>query len=51
MQEIVDSIMNDGEVEKTKRAPTYIRSPFLEKFAPPPLPSGKLGSGFKELDS
>ncbi|XP_073492125.1 sulfotransferase 1C1-like isoform X3 [Aquarana catesbeiana] len=40
MQEIVDSIMNDGEVEKTKRAPTYIRSPFLEKFAPPPLPSG-----------
>ncbi|XP_018414630.1 PREDICTED: sulfotransferase 1C1-like [Nanorana parkeri] len=30
MQEIVDSIMNDGELEKNKRAPTHVRSPFLE---------------------
>ncbi|XP_073492126.1 sulfotransferase 1C1-like [Aquarana catesbeiana] len=40
MQEIVDSIMNDGDIEKSKCAPTHIRSPFLEMFAPPPLPSG-----------
>ncbi|XP_075686957.1 sulfotransferase 1C1-like isoform X2 [Rhinoderma darwinii] len=40
MQEIVDSIMNEGEVEKTRRAPTHIRSPFLEICSPPPVPSG-----------
>ncbi|KAM3917750.1 sulfotransferase 1C1-like [Leptodactylus fuscus] len=40
MQEIVDSIMNEGEVEKTSRAPTHVRSPFLEICSPPPVPSG-----------
>ncbi|PIO40344.1 hypothetical protein AB205_0046960 [Aquarana catesbeiana] len=40
IQEIVDSIMNDGELEKNMRAPTEIRSPFLELFPPPPVPSG-----------
>lgn len=40
MQEIVDSIINEGEVEKTKRAPTHVRSPFLEICSPPPVPSG-----------
>ncbi|XP_056389271.1 sulfotransferase 1C1-like isoform X2 [Hyla sarda] len=40
MQEIVDCIMNHGEVEKTRRAPTHVRSPFLEMFLPPPVPSG-----------
>ncbi|KAM4631694.1 sulfotransferase 1C1-like [Discoglossus pictus] len=39
-QEIVDSIMNDGDVEKLKRAPTHVRSPFLEISSPPPVPSG-----------
>ncbi|CAJ0968594.1 unnamed protein product [Ranitomeya imitator] len=41
MQEIIDSIMNEGEVEKTKRAPTHVRSPFLEICSPPPVPSGE----------
>ncbi|XP_066432940.1 sulfotransferase 1C1-like isoform X2 [Eleutherodactylus coqui] len=40
MQEIIDSIMNEGEVEKTSRAPTHVRSPFLEICSPPPVPSG-----------
>ncbi|XP_073504831.1 sulfotransferase 1C1-like isoform X2 [Phyllobates terribilis] len=40
MQEIIDSVMNEGEVEKTKRAPTHVRSPFLEICSPPPVPSG-----------
>ncbi|KAM9305386.1 uncharacterized protein PAF06_013934 [Gastrophryne carolinensis] len=40
MQEIVDSILYNGEVEKTKRAPTHVRSPFLEMTVPPPIPSG-----------
>ncbi|KAM9305384.1 sulfotransferase 1C2-like [Gastrophryne carolinensis] len=40
MQEIVDCILNNGEVEKTKRAPTHVRFPFLEICSPPPIPSG-----------
>ncbi|XP_040212123.1 sulfotransferase 1C1-like [Rana temporaria] len=40
IQEIVDSIMNDGDLEKNMRAPTHVRSPFLELFPPPPMPSG-----------
>ncbi|XP_075035090.1 sulfotransferase 1B1-like [Mixophyes fleayi] len=39
-QEIIDCIMNGGDVEKTKRAPTHVRSPFLELCSPPPVPSG-----------
>ncbi|KAM4697433.1 sulfotransferase 1B1-like [Rhinophrynus dorsalis] len=40
MQEIVDSILNDGDLEKAMRAPTYVRCPFLEICSPPPVPSG-----------
>ncbi|XP_069840560.1 sulfotransferase 1C1-like isoform X1 [Dendropsophus ebraccatus] len=40
MQEIVDCIMNEGDVEKTGRAPTHVRSPFMEICSPPPVPSG-----------
>ncbi|XP_056305277.1 sulfotransferase 1B1-like [Danio aesculapii] len=32
-QEIVDLILNDGDVEKCKRAPTQVRMPFLEMTA------------------
>ncbi|XP_069838340.1 sulfotransferase 1C1-like [Dendropsophus ebraccatus] len=40
MQEIVDCIMNQGEVEKTSRAPIHVRSPFLEGNPPPPIKCG-----------
>ncbi|XP_043850844.1 sulfotransferase 1C4 [Dromiciops gliroides] len=33
-QEIVDMIQNDGDVEKCKRAPIYIRFPFIEWIIP-----------------
>ncbi|XP_069840544.1 sulfotransferase 1C1-like isoform X2 [Dendropsophus ebraccatus] len=40
MQEIVDCIMNEGDVEKTGRAPIHVRFSFLEICFPPPVPSG-----------
>lgn len=30
-QEVVDQILNEGDVEKCRRAPTHVRMPFLEK--------------------
>ncbi|XP_078502816.1 sulfotransferase 1 family member D1-like [Lissotriton helveticus] len=39
ISEIVDCIRNNGEVEKAKRNPIYVRVPFLE-FAAPCIPSG-----------
>jgi len=39
-QEIVDLILNDGDVEKARRAPTHHRMPFLEMSAPNPALSG-----------
>ncbi|XP_043852147.1 sulfotransferase 1C4-like [Dromiciops gliroides] len=35
LQEIVDMIQNNGDAEKTRRAPTEIRNPFLEKIRLP----------------
>ncbi|KAM9305385.1 uncharacterized protein PAF06_013933 [Gastrophryne carolinensis] len=40
IQEIVDCIMNDGKLEKTSRAPTHVRSPFMELSLPSPFPCG-----------
>uniref|UniRef100_A0A8C5PVM0 Sulfotransferase n=1 Tax=Leptobrachium leishanense TaxID=445787 RepID=A0A8C5PVM0_9ANUR len=40
MQEIIDLVLHEGDVEKTKRAPTHVRFPFLEICSPPPVPSG-----------
>lgn len=39
-QEIVDLLLNNGDAEFCKRAPTPVRSPFLEINSPPPIPSG-----------
>ncbi|KAM3592454.1 uncharacterized protein V6R79_019176 [Siganus canaliculatus] len=39
-QEIVDLLRHNGDAEACKRAPTAVRSPFLEIFSPPPVPSG-----------
>ncbi|XP_060137564.1 sulfotransferase 1B1-like [Zootoca vivipara] len=40
IQEIVDLVLNGGDVEKARRAPVYVRIPFLEICSPPPVPSG-----------
>ncbi|XP_068102659.1 sulfotransferase 1C1-like [Hyperolius riggenbachi] len=39
MQEIVDLIMLQGDVEKSMRAPCYVKVPFLD-LNPKPMPSG-----------
>ncbi|KAI5102937.1 sulfotransferase 1C1, partial [Silurus meridionalis] len=39
-QEIVDLLLNNGDAEICRRAPTSERIPFLEIFSPPPIPSG-----------
>ncbi|XP_043942636.1 sulfotransferase 1C1-like [Protopterus annectens] len=40
IQEIVDMILNEGDLEKCQRAPTHERIPFLECNEMPPYPSG-----------
>ncbi|KAM9461976.1 sulfotransferase 1C1-like [Clarias gariepinus] len=40
IQEIVDLLLHNGDAEICKRAPTPVRSPFLEVHFPPPVPSG-----------
>ncbi|XP_041129656.1 sulfotransferase 1 family member D1-like [Polyodon spathula] len=44
-QEIVDLILNDGDAEKCRRAPTHKRMPFLELF-----PVHSLESGVSDLE-
>ncbi|XP_035259944.1 sulfotransferase 1C1-like isoform X2 [Anguilla anguilla] len=39
-QEIVDLLLHNGDTEACKRGPIVMRSPFLEIFSPPPIPSG-----------
>uniref|UniRef100_A0A8C6LH89 Sulfotransferase n=1 Tax=Nothobranchius furzeri TaxID=105023 RepID=A0A8C6LH89_NOTFU len=39
-QEIVDLLLHNGDADACKRAPTPVRSPFLEICSPPPIPSG-----------
>lgn len=39
-QEIVDLLLHNGDADACKRAPTPVRSPFLEICGPPPIPSG-----------
>lgn len=39
-QEIVDLLLHNGDADVCKRAPTPVRSPFLEICSPPPIPSG-----------
>lgn len=39
-QEIVDLLVHNGDAEACKRAPTPVRSPFLEIVPPPPIPKG-----------
>uniref|UniRef100_A0A1B8XWY9 Sulfotransferase n=1 Tax=Xenopus tropicalis TaxID=8364 RepID=A0A1B8XWY9_XENTR len=40
MQEIVDLILLEGDVEKSRRAPSFIKVPFLELIPLKPMPSG-----------
>ncbi|XP_062316012.1 sulfotransferase family 1, cytosolic sulfotransferase 5 isoform X1 [Osmerus eperlanus] len=39
-QEIVDLILNHGDADQARRAPTHVRMPFLEMTAPNPTLSG-----------
>lgn len=39
-QEIIDLLLHNGDAEACKRAPTPVRSPFLEICSPKPIPSG-----------
>ncbi|KAM4697363.1 sulfotransferase 1C1-like [Rhinophrynus dorsalis] len=40
VQEIVDLIMAEGDVQKSMRAPCFIKIPFLELAVPEPIPLG-----------
>ncbi|XP_041432894.1 sulfotransferase 1C4 isoform X1 [Xenopus laevis] len=40
MQEIVDLILQEGDVQKSMRAPIFIKVPFIEIVPPKPMPSG-----------
>nr|AAH78536.1 MGC85375 protein [Xenopus laevis] len=40
MQEIVDLILQEGDVQKSMRAPCFIKVPFIEMIPPKSMPSG-----------
>ncbi|XP_066578059.1 sulfotransferase 1C2 isoform X1 [Amia ocellicauda] len=42
-QEIVDLIIHEGDAEACRRAPTFVRMPFMEIVSPRPIPSGGIG--------
>lgn len=44
-QEIVDLIQNEGDVEKTQRAPTHVRFPFIEWVIP------SIGCGLEQANA
>nr|KAF6301400.1 sulfotransferase family 1C member 4 [Pipistrellus kuhlii] len=44
-QEIVDLILNDGDVDRTQRAPTHVRFPFIEWIIP------SIGSGLEQANA
>ncbi|XP_069840595.1 sulfotransferase 1C4-like isoform X3 [Dendropsophus ebraccatus] len=48
MQEIVDLIMLNGDVERSMRAPCFVKVPFIE-INPRPLPSVPWGSWFDHV--
>ncbi|TWW81310.1 Sulfotransferase 1C1 [Takifugu flavidus] len=48
-QEIVDLLLHNGDADACKRAPTPVRSPFLEIYGPPPIPSVSWGSWYDHV--
>ncbi|KAE8577684.1 hypothetical protein XENTR_v10023014 [Xenopus tropicalis] len=40
MQEIVDLILQEGDAQKGRRAPCFIKVPFIDLIPPKPMPSG-----------
>ncbi|NP_001104204.1 sulfotransferase family 1C member 4 S homeolog [Xenopus laevis] len=40
MHEIMDLILQEGDIQKSMRAPCYVKVPFIEMVTPKPMPSG-----------
>ncbi|XP_061613336.1 sulfotransferase 1C2 isoform X4 [Phyllopteryx taeniolatus] len=48
-QEIVDLLLHNGDAVACRRAPTLLRSPFLEIWSPPRIPSVSWGSWYDHV--